>query len=52
MMFTGDPVELRQWVITDSSGAETAVILGEVKTGLNYPTATFSINAEVNKRQR
>jgi outer membrane lipoprotein-sorting protein len=52
LMFTGGPVELRQWVITDSAGAETAVILGEIKTGLSYPTATFSINAEVSKRER
>ena len=32
--------------------SETAVILGEVQTGLSYPTATFSINAEVSNRQR
>ena len=52
LMFTGNPVELRQWIITDGSGAETAVILGDVRTGLRYPTATFSINAEVSKRNR
>ncbi len=52
LMFTAGPVELRQWVITDGSGAETAVILGEIQTGLSYPTATFSINAEVSNRQR
>ena len=52
LMFTAGPVELRQWIITDGSGAETAVILGDVKTGMRYPTATFSINAEVAKRER
>ncbi len=52
LMFTAGPVELRQWTITDGSGAETAVILGDVKTGMRYPTATFSINAEVAKRER
>ncbi len=52
LMFTDDPVELRQWVITDGSGAETAVVLGGVRTGVTYPTATFSINAEVAKRSR
>lgn len=52
LMFTGKPVELRQWVITDGSGSETAVILGDVRTGMSYPTATFSINAEVRKRER
>jgi len=52
MMFTADPVELRQWVITDSAGAQTAVILGELTEGMKYPTATFSITAEVNSRNR
>lgn len=52
LMFTGAPVELRQWIITDGSGAETTVILGDVRTGMSYPTATFSINAEVSKRER
>ena len=52
LMFTGNPVELRQWVITDGSGAEIAVILGDVRTGMSYPTSTFSINAEVSKRER
>lgn len=52
LMFTGNPVELRQWIITDSSGAETTVILGEIATGKSYPTATFSITAEANKRAR
>lgn len=52
LMFTADPVELRQWVITDSAGAETTVILGQIVTGRSYPTATFSINAEVAKRGR
>ncbi|MEZ5720959.1 MAG: outer membrane lipoprotein carrier protein LolA [Paracoccaceae bacterium] len=48
----GQSRRARQWIITDGSGAETAVILGDVKTGMSYPTATFSINAEVAKRGR
>lgn len=52
LLFTADPVELRQWIITDSSGAETAVILGALRTGMGFNTATFSITAEVNKRNR
>ncbi|GKY86332.1 LolA family protein [Sinisalibacter aestuarii] len=52
LMFTADPVELRQWVITDGSGAETAVILGKLKTGMRFNTATFSIGAEIDKRNR
>ncbi len=50
MMFTGGPVELRQWIVTDDTGSQTTVILGEIETGRKYPTATFSITAEVDKR--
>ena len=52
LMFTASPVELRQWVITDSGGAQTTVILGELTKGMRFPTATFSINAERDKRDR
>ncbi|WP_299044674.1 outer membrane lipoprotein carrier protein LolA [uncultured Tateyamaria sp.] len=33
MKFTGDPVQLRQWVINDSGGGQTTVVLAELKTG-------------------
>ncbi|MEL6464089.1 MAG: outer membrane lipoprotein carrier protein LolA [Pseudomonadota bacterium] len=33
MKFTGNPVELRQWVINDSGGGQTTVVLAELKTG-------------------
>ena len=52
LKFTDDPVELRQWIITDSGGAQTTVILGNIKTGLRFSTATFSINAEISRRER
>ncbi len=50
LSFTADPVALRQWVITDGAGDETTVILGKTTEGKRYPTATFSINAEMAKR--
>ena len=33
MKFTGNPVQLRQWVVKDNGGGETTVVLGELKTG-------------------
>lgn len=33
MKFTGDPVQLRQWVINDDAGGKTTVVLGDLKTG-------------------
>lgn len=50
MVFTANPTELRQWVITDDAGGQTTVILGEMKKGGNYPATMFSINFETEKR--
>ena len=33
MKFTANPVELRQWVVNDSGGGQTTVVLAEVETG-------------------
>ena len=31
MVFTGNPIELRQWIITDDAGQQTTVILGALE---------------------
>ena len=41
MLFTGNPVELRQWIINDGNGSSTTVILGELKKGGNLPNRLF-----------
>ncbi|MGD9916859.1 MAG: outer membrane lipoprotein carrier protein LolA [Paenirhodobacter sp.] len=51
MVFSDSPVELRQWVITDDSGAKTTVILGDLKTGGDLGARLFSINAEIAARK-
>lgn len=51
LVFTGDPVELRQWVVTDSGGVETTVVLGGLETGVPLRPALFSINTEINTRR-
>jgi outer membrane lipoprotein-sorting protein len=51
LVFTADPVELRQWVITDDLGAQTTVILGEMQKGGRFAGSLFSISAETEKRQ-
>lgn len=50
LVFTGSPVELRQWVITDDMGSQTTVILGEMKKGGDLPPSYFDITREVSKR--
>jgi outer membrane lipoprotein-sorting protein len=50
LVFTADPVELRQWVITDDLGSQTTVILGELKKGMELMPSLFNIIAEMEKR--
>lgn len=50
LVFTGDPVELRQWVITDSTGAETTVVLGNMREGVRLSSVLFSIPQEIMAR--
>lgn len=47
LVFTADPVELRQWVITDEAGSQTTVILGEMETGLALKASLFSVPLEI-----
>ncbi|WP_415401257.1 LolA family protein [Tateyamaria sp. SN3-11] len=42
MKFTGDPVQLRQWVINDDGGGQTTVVLGEMVTGGNISNRLFN----------
>ena len=46
LVFTDDPVQLRQWVVTDGGGQATTVILGEMRTGGSIPARLFSIPQE------
>ena len=41
MKFTGNPVELRQWVVNDSGGGSTTVVLGALDKGGNLPNRLF-----------
>jgi outer membrane lipoprotein-sorting protein len=50
LVFTANPVELRQWVITDDLGAETTVILGELIKGGTFGARLFDITAETAAR--
>lgn len=50
LVFTANPVELRQWVITDDSGNQTTVILGEMQKGMALRPSLFDITAETSKR--
>ncbi|OCX59841.1 cell envelope biogenesis protein LolA [Thioclava sp. SK-1] len=50
MVFTAQPTELRQWVVTDDTGAKTTVILGDLQKGGTMGASLFSIKTEQIKR--
>jgi outer membrane lipoprotein-sorting protein len=50
LVFTADPVELRQWIIHDDTGGQTTVILGEMSRGGDLAPSLFNITAETEKR--
>ena len=43
LVFTANPVELRQWVINDDSGNHTTVILGDLSKGVRIADIKFEI---------
>jgi outer membrane lipoprotein-sorting protein len=49
MKFTDNPVELRQWVISDSNGGQTTLILGALTKGGNIPNSKFNTGSPGSK---
>ena len=43
LVFTGSPVELRQWIINDSAGSRTTVVLGDLQKGVRLANDRFVI---------
>lgn len=43
LVFTDNPIELRQWVINDNGGSRTTVVLGDLKTGMQLANDRFEI---------
>lgn len=50
LKFTANPVELRQWVVTDGQGAKTTVILGRLTRVNDLPSTLFNISYEEGQR--
>lgn len=46
LKFTGNPIELRQWIIDDGAGNLTTVVLGGLSKG-SLPNSLFNIDAEL-----
>lgn len=50
LKFTDNPMELRQWIVTDGQGARTTVILGNLERVGDLPSTLFNISYEENQR--
>lgn len=51
LKFTGNPVELRQWIINDNSGSSTTVVLGALKKGGRMPHKLFDIELNTARQE-
>ena len=49
MVFTADPVELRQWIVTDDAGQKTTVVLNDLRPGASISDSKFNIRSEMSK---
>lgn len=50
LKFTADPIELRQWIVTDGQGARTTVILGQLTKVDDLSSTLFNISYEEGQR--
>ncbi len=51
LVFTDEPVELRQWVITDEGGNETTLALGVLDADVTLRSRLFNIPFEIRDRE-
>jgi outer membrane lipoprotein-sorting protein len=52
LVFSADPVALREWIITDDMGGETRVVLDDFQTGMSLSNFLFDITHEMRQRDR
>ena len=47
LVFTANPIEFRQCIVTDDTGSQTTVILNDLETGVQIGDRPFNITAEM-----
>lgn len=50
LVFSNDPVQLKEWIITGEDGSRTTVLLGEMSYGVDLSPRLFSIVQEAQDR--
>ena len=51
LIFTDNPVQLRQWVVQDNSGGRTRIVLDSLTQGGKLSNVLFNIQHEMQKRR-
>ena len=49
LVFTDNPVQLREWIVDDGAGSATQVIIGNWAEGVRVPGRLFTIQSEMQK---
>lgn len=52
LIFSANPTRFIEWIINDSSGGKTRVILGEFNTGVKLPASLFNITQAADIRKK
>lgn len=50
LVFDTEPLQLRQWVVIDGAGQQTAIALTQINTGAQIKNSIFNIRAEMRAR--
>ena len=52
LVFTDNPVQLRQWIVRDDAGSATTVVLGALDSAVKLSNQIFDIGVEKERRSR
>lgn len=52
LVFTDNPVQLRQWIVHDDAGSATTVVLGALDSSVKLSNQIFDIGVEKERRSR
>ena len=50
LVFTAEPIALRQWVVTDDLGGQTTTVLNDLEVGTPISSVLFNIQNEIRKQ--
>lgn len=50
LVFTANPIALRQWVVTDDLGGQTTTVLNDLEVGTPISSVLFNIQNEIRKQ--